>query len=151
MSTRPGVRRPLCWTSQVTDFVILDYLLDCFQPDCLKLQSRALDQMIFFIPYSQQHVNCDTQGFHGYSNISWHLSSQTFVFLKCCRSNSLLTSLGTLPVRHKHLFLSPLKWSTWSQVTGFVFQIWSYSYFNVFLTILWTYWSTVDWKCQFMF
>lgn len=124
------------------------WLLSTWLPQTTVKRVRTND---FFVPCSQQHVNCDTQGFHGYSNISWHLSSQALVFLKCSRSNSLFTSLGTLPVRHKHLFLSPLKWSTWSQVTGFVFQIWSCSYFNVFLTILWTYWSTVDWKCQFMF
>lgn len=94
------------------------WLLSTWLPQTTVKGVRTND---FFIPCSQQHVNCDTQGFHGYSNISWHLSSQTFVVLKCSRSNSLFTSLGTLPVRHKHLFLSPLKWSTWSQVTGFFF------------------------------
>lgn len=33
--------------SQVTDFMILDYLLCGFEPDFLKLQIKGLDEIIF--------------------------------------------------------------------------------------------------------
>lgn len=102
----------------------------CDEPcqDFLRLQSRGLDQMAFL------SVVVGILTFLGICEV------RLFYISEIQKCNSLFTSLGILPVKSKHPFLSPLKMkylvTTDSLSLHFDFQIWSCSFFQCFLNYI---------------